>query len=156
MEIRTMREHLNFLNDVYKRANTEENKKIRNQFRLKYRQTIKREKIKATDDIIKKSGNPVKTMWGIINAHKSNKLTEKPNITSTEFNNFFVHIAEDITSNLQATNTDPLQYTEFVNTNEPFSFHEVSYIEVRDIINSLKNNNKQGHVWSKHHTPKKC
>lgn len=139
-EIRTMRNHLNFLNEVCKQANTAENKKIRNKFRLAYKRTIKNEKIKVNDDIIKKSGNPTKTMWSIINSHKNKNCNEKPNISVNEFNNFFVHIADDIINKLQPTNIDPLKYMEFANTPEPFSFREVSYIEVRDIINSLKNN----------------
>lgn len=54
-----------------------------------------------------------------------------------------MNIGDGIVGRLPPTNVDPLQYIKSNNTPEQFSFREVNYTEVRDIIDSLKNNDSR-------------
>lgn len=142
-ELKHMREHLQLLNEYCKINNTEQNKLVRNKFRLQYKSALKEAKISYNDKKIQQSSNPVKTMWGIINSQKNEKKTfntlKKPNIDPMEFNEFFTSVANELIENLPKTNHNPLDYLNS-HTNIPeFRFREVTYVEVRDIVNSLRN-----------------
>lgn len=145
-ELRKMRDHLKFLNETYALHNTEANKKIRDNFRWRYKNAIKNNKIMSNDNHIKKSGNPVKTMWQLINSAKQNAPPiPEPKIEPNVFNDFFINVAGEVIANLpKLDNIDPLHYVKQVESNiELFSFREITYNEVRDILHSLKNSDSK-------------
>lgn len=142
-DLKMMREHLNFLGEL-KRQYTligidHEIKK----YKKLYQDAIKKAKIRANDNLISSSKNPSKTMWQIINKHRgksggTDDHENKP--TPNDFNNFFSHIAQNIVLGIPVSDNDPLEYLSGSTLPATsFSFSEVSFNEVRDVIDSLKN-----------------
>lgn len=143
-DLRKMRDHLQFLNEVCKRHNTKHNKKIRNDFKQTYKNALKTKRIQSNDNHIKKSGNPAKTVWELINSSRKQKLPPSEiRIQPKDFNKFFVNVAGEVIGGLPKLDIDPLQSVKQADTSEPFAFREVTYIEVRHILNSLKNSNSK-------------
>nr|CAI5833012.1 unnamed protein product [Callosobruchus analis] len=90
-DIRKMREQLYFLNSLYSQNQTDYLKNSLNAFKKKYRIAIISAKKSYNEQIIKRSNNPTKCMWEIINkTRKSNhKRLKNISINPDEFNNFF-------------------------------------------------------------------
>lgn len=85
-------------------------------------------------------------MWNIINKQRKScsKDRASPDISADSFQDFFTNIATNLIKEIPNNQTDPLQ--NFKNITPPadyFSFTDVSYNEVRDIISHLKNKNSR-------------
>lgn len=136
-----MRSTLHFLREYSN--NFPEYKKDYKDYRYKYNVAIKNAKIEANENYIKNSSNRQKAMWAIIKGTPCNSsfATE---ISSEQFNEFFVNIAQNILKNVPSNNVNYCNYlnTYMNNTDSDqnvFAFDEISIIETRDIIYHLKN-----------------
>lgn len=69
-ELKSMRNHLALLNEMYSKYKTIQLLEQRNKFRFRYKSAIKNAKINANNDFIHNSGNPVSAMWKIVNAKR--------------------------------------------------------------------------------------
>lgn len=140
--IRTMRETLNLIDESLEERNTPNMLVFRNDFRSQYRRQIKFSKIMATSHYIQSSSNPSRDTWKLINNYRSEKNKSYPHSFSPDdFNNFFSEIAKQLIGNLDKSREDPLKFVKNVNISESisFRFNEVSQIQVRDAILSLRN-----------------
>nr|CAI5857922.1 unnamed protein product [Callosobruchus analis] len=137
-ELRGMREYLYFLNNLYKRSKSEYLKHTLNEFRKTYKHAIITAKKNYNEQIIRRSSNPTKAMWEIVNrARKSSSLSIDQNSKDpNEFNNFFCSVAEKLLEDFEKNNSN--SYNSSVRSNMNFSFNKVSSNDVRDAINSLK------------------
>nr|CAI5847843.1 unnamed protein product [Callosobruchus analis] len=142
--IKNMRENLSFLRYLKNQYNIISNIEY-NRYKANYKKQIREAKVTANDNYIKNSNNPTKTMWNIINRNKETKgkLSDIP-LNPDHFNMFFSSHAENVIKNIQNTNINPNDY---INLNSvplsAFTFEEVTFNEVRDIINNLKNKNSR-------------
>lgn len=142
-ELGRMREHLSLLNDLYQSHKTDDLRQQRDQYRRHYRNTIKRAKKKANSNYVEKSTNKIKAAWNIINQNRGSNQNKNfsPAFNSDEFNKHFSTIAEKILNDMPKVNIDPKRYFSPQSQNlslRDFSFAEVTYINVRDAIDSLK------------------
>lgn len=139
-----LRQTLWFLNDFYKRFPSIELKKYISRFRLHYKKAIITAKKSANANLIKNSTNPNRCMWNIINEFrgglKSDRVPENSGLTPDKFNDFFVDIADGIHNKIgQSANDAIVDLSGKIKvTWGAFHFSEVTYIEVRDLISSLK------------------
>ncbi|XP_050294198.1 uncharacterized protein LOC126734556 [Anthonomus grandis grandis] len=142
-ELRGMRERLRFLELVSKQYTDVYHKNVFLQYRNKYNKAIKVAKIKANDRLIQSSSNPGRTMWQVINKSCGNKTgrVRDCSLTANDFNNFFLGVGQGIMSGMPISNIDPISL--IPKHDIVFSFNEVSYNKVRDIISSLKNKNSK-------------
>nr|CAI5841041.1 unnamed protein product [Callosobruchus analis] len=139
-DIRKMREQLYFLNSLYSQNQTDYLKNSLNAFKKKYRIAIISAKKSYNEQIIKRSNNPTKCMWEIINkTRKSNhKRLKNISINPDEFNNFFCSIAEKLLENFSDQDSLP-EYNIRNTSSQPFAFINVTFNDVRDSINPLQN-----------------
>ena len=138
VELREMRERLHFLGEVAKQYNTEGNRKEYNKYKLLYRERIIQSKTQANDRMISSSSNPVKTMWSIINNTRGlRRSSDQINISPNEFNIYFSTIAQNLIKKIPYTDHDPVASLD--KCRHSFTFGEITYNEVRDIINDIKN-----------------
>ena len=143
-ELKQKREHLSFLGEVAKQYNTPANRYEYNKFKILYKKSIQEAKSQANDRLISSSSNPVKTMWNIVNSNRGQGgATGQNDISPDEFNKYFASIARNLTNTMEASDMDPLENLNEVHSQESFSFSfgEITYNEVRDVINALKNKN---------------
>nr|CAI5834912.1 unnamed protein product [Callosobruchus analis] len=140
-ELRTMREHLNFLSELKQQINLPWIEDEIKRYRKKYKQAIKDTKIKAYDKLIQTSTNPPKSMWKIINSFRGKRgENTNINITPDDFNKYFANVASNIICTIPSPDRDPLDYLQgFSPPANCFNFEDVTYIEIRDIIDNLKN-----------------
>nr|CAI5831994.1 unnamed protein product [Callosobruchus analis] len=98
-ELRGMREYLYFLNNLYKHSKSEYLKHTLNEFRKTYKHAIITAKKNYNEQIIRRSSNPTKAMWEIVNrARKSSSLSIDQNSKDpNEFNNFFCSMSLRLT-----------------------------------------------------------
>nr|CAI5851826.1 unnamed protein product [Callosobruchus analis] len=80
-DIRKMREQLYFLNSLYSQNQTDYLKNSLNAFKKKYRIAIISAKKSYNEQIIKRSNNPTKCMWEIINKTKKSNHKRLKNIS---------------------------------------------------------------------------
>lgn len=138
-ELKYMREQLKLLRDMSEHGytNGQEYKKYRSLYKDKIRQA----KIKNNDALIQSSTNPAKTMWQIINSHRCKSGDTCQNtLTPDDFNTFFSSIAENIGRNIPNSANNSISY--LLSMTPPlvkFNFSEVSFNDVRSVINNLKN-----------------
>ena len=150
-ELREMREHLHFLGDLTRQyANNLILKEQYKQFKKTYKRAIHGAKITSNDNIIKSSNNPSKCMWQIINGNRPknrDKDLASQYLSPDTLNNYFTNIASDLIKNIPNVGREPLEYFNAFEIPSPpmyrFQFCEVSYNEIRDIVNSLKNKNSR-------------
>lgn len=145
-DLRNMREHLRFLRELSEQYNLINDRHI-NEFRALYRDEIRKAKINSNDNLIRNSSSSPKCMWEIINKHRvaSKKPNDNnPGPTSDEFNLFFSNIANNIMKNMPEVD-EPADSLDFLNTSniECFDFPEVTFIEVRHVIDHLINKNSR-------------
>lgn len=142
--LKIMRDKLAFLRELKNQYNCVSTQEY-NQYRADYRRQITKAKIESNDNHIKYSNNPTKAMWNIINRNKK-KGGGVPDtrLSPDDFNKFFCSIAEDIIKTIPKTGTNPTSHIgpNLVNS-DAFSFRAVTFNEVRDIIQSLKNKNSR-------------
>lgn len=141
-ELCMLRNRLNVLNTIYKVMNTNEVKNMRNIVHAQYNKKIKVAKIEYNDRLIKESQCSGKIMWQIINQNRPNTLNKiKAEFDPNEVNDFFLNVPVDIINNLNNSHLEN-KFTYFLNKIDAkhcsFSFGKASFIEVRDIIDSLK------------------
>ncbi|VEN62897.1 unnamed protein product [Callosobruchus maculatus] len=112
-------------------------------FRRLYSNKIQEAKRQANDEYIRESGNAQKAMWDIIKSNNvilSSSSSSPENLKAHDFNTHFVNYAKIITEkNLinsvnSTNNTDTVQFADTV-----FDFKEISFNQLRDIINKIKN-----------------
>lgn len=90
-------------------------------------------------------------MWNIINSSRgkliNRKSNEKTGPSAEDFNDFFTNIANNLLNVLPQSNIDPLHYLHSIERpGTEFSFREVTFNEVRSIINHL-NNKKSADIY---------
>lgn len=138
-ELWQMREQLHFLEELSKQYSTPDILNSFKDFKKQYKNAIHLAKIKSNDNLIESSSNPTRTMWSIINNQRGKcKAEVTANISPTEFNNYFSQIAQNLVKDIPILERDPVQNIK--NNNSPkFQFSHVTFNQVRDIINSLKN-----------------
>nr|CAI5825256.1 unnamed protein product [Callosobruchus analis] len=148
-ELKSMREKLTLLRELDKQYNSIGIKQQYKNLKSIYRNKIRQSKINYNNNLIQTSFNPIKCIWQIVNkyrgaiANNNNKNISMP--TPDDFNNYFSNIAIDITRNLPDVNVNPSDNLKFLDVpqNIVFDFDHVTYNEVRDIIDSLKNKNSR-------------
>nr|CAI5870104.1 unnamed protein product [Callosobruchus analis] len=149
-ELKSMREKLTLLRELDKQYNSIGIKQQYKNLKSIYRNKIRQSKINFNNNLIQTSFNPSKCTWQIVNRYRgaiannnNNKNISMP--TPDDFNNYFSNIAIDITRNLPDVNVNPSDNLKFldVSQNIVFDFDHVTYNEVRDIIDSLKNKNSR-------------
>lgn len=144
--LRDMREHLGFLGDLYKQFKIPDYLEEYKKYKAIYKKAIENAKKLANDEMIRSAKNPTKSMWDIINKKrgvrkKENKITD---ITVQQFNNFFANVAHNIVKDIPKTNVNPVDNLENIDIScGDFTFGEVSFNDVRDVINQLKNKNSR-------------
>lgn len=141
-ELRSMRDHLNFLGALKSQYNNDEiNQEFKNYKRL-YKEAIKTAKIRANNNFIDSSSNRSRAVWTVINNNR-NRRKQRPknvNITSNDFNNFFSNVAGTIVQSIPQSDDDPLDFFNKYSLPETFfSFSIFTFNDVRDMFNSLKN-----------------
>lgn len=139
-ELSEMRNTLHLINESYLQLHSDDLRSIRNQYRSEYRKAIKNAKIVANDAFIQHSEYKPQAMWKVINNKKrKNTKTEATCIDAEDFNHFFTTITDELLNNIPHQDTDPLAFMPTSTNTLPFSFQQVSCVEVRDIITGLKN-----------------
>lgn len=141
-ELREMRENLRLLNNLYCSFKTQNLLVSLKKYRYKYRQAINQAKQKANSEYIRKADNAGKAAWQVINIERKKACsTGGTDIHANDFNEFFASTADSILKNLPNSNKNHNEYLGKVKreVNISFSFREVTFIEVRDAINQLKN-----------------
>lgn len=139
-ELQQMRDNLSFVAAAYSTYKTLELKLLKNKLKCKYNLAIKTAKIKSNEDYLKDNNNNPKAMWTIINKYRSETQRNIPQTTPDELNNYFANMAPNLIDSLPKNALDPI---ELLSKNKPkpsnnFSFRHVTFIEVRDCLNSLK------------------
>lgn len=140
--LRSMREILNLLNDHCKQYRSDATLLEFKNYKIRYQQALQAAKINSNDRIIGSSKYPVKSMWQIIDRFGGSLKgkEEEVSITPEEYNELFANIANNLIDGVPDTNTDPLRNLKNNNVmcNEVFIFNEVTFIEIRDIIEKIK------------------
>lgn len=137
--LRRMREHLNFLHEFHKRNPTETNKAIFNNFRSDYRREINIAKKASHDNFINSHNNPQQALWKIVNSYKVTSNNVSKNITSEQFNNYFVTVTDKIINELPPCNIHYSNYLEEFCQPNQFNFTQTTCQEVGTVIMNLKN-----------------
>jgi hypothetical protein len=135
-----MRDTLQFLRELHTHNPSSELKNLLKTHRYSYKKAIKSAKKASNDRLILNSSNPTKTMWKIINnAIGVPKKKTSSFIPPVDFNDYFVNIALNLQWQVHQSVGDP---TENIPTfsHDPFTFGHVTFVEMRDVINELKNN----------------
>ena len=145
-EIRGMREHLKLLDEISRQYNNCYFRHEYVQYKTQYRRAIKKAKIARNDNLMRSSNNPGRCMWQIIKNNQGNyfKLSETCKLTSNDFNNYFSNIAHNLVKKIPQSNRNPLSYLKNITkNNNTFSFTEVTFNKIRDLITDLKNKNSK-------------
>lgn len=145
-ELRAMREHLRLLGEISSQYNSVVNHDCYKKYKNEYKRALRNAKIAANDSRINSSTNPIKCMWQIINKHRGNTKTknvESNNLDSDDFNNYFLSIANEIVQGMPESDTDPLENLNNIDVPITFAFSEMTFNQIRDIINKLKNKNSK-------------
>lgn len=137
--LREIRSNLRFFIDMCRAEPTPDNLKAKNSYRQYYRRMVKVARRESNDRLIRRSTNPMKTMWSIINTNRRTEVKQPCDISPNKFNNYFNSVAGLILNKLPKTDVSPLDYIEFHPNNAKFSFVEVTFDQVRCIIGSLEN-----------------
>lgn len=144
-ELRSMRETMRYLGDMYKKYQTDYLKTAFKNYRSLYNKTVKDAKIRCNDNYILQSSNKSKAMWNLINSRRSSLSTVRAadcEISPEEFNTYFQNVAKDLISGL-SNYTSSDYVVSSVPDSVAFDFGGVSLNEVRDAINSLKNSDSK-------------
>lgn len=138
-----MRETLRFITEARTNSPSPVLDEYIKQFRVRYRHQIILTKKAAYSNYINTSNNIIKSSWEVINSFRgTNRLiNQETDLNANDFNSFFANIAE---STLQSLPNCPQTYETYIsklkiNKKLHFKFREVSYIEVRDAIDNIKN-----------------
>ena len=144
-DLKEFRDRVNCANDLYKKYPTDVRLQERNRLKREYKKAIKLAKIEHNNNLINRANNPTKAVWDIVGRYRNEprKVNTSCNVSARDFNIYFSNIAHNLTQKSETTqrvNNLNLQYNFNLDKQGPgFSFREVSYMEVRDIIKNLKN-----------------
>ena len=148
--LRDMREKLHLLIDLYKIYHAPNLQIQIKAYRKKYRDEINEAKRKANSDYVLNSGNPVKSMWDIVNDNRQLKnkhsLHDNVNFNAGDFNEFFTNIAPEIVQNLPDPTTSSTEYLRNSNimiNKLTFNFRSVSVEDVIEAIENVKPKNSK-------------
>ncbi|EEZ99812.1 putative RNA-directed DNA polymerase from transposon X-element-like Protein [Tribolium castaneum] len=114
-------------------------KEVYTDFRKFYRSEIAKALVKFHDNMINNVPNKQKALWDIVNTKRKNSVKLPTNLSPDTINNYFTNIAANTINALPKTSNILTSFE----TDSRFSFHEVSYNEVRDAINHLKKSNSR-------------
>ena len=149
-DLKIMREQLKFLKELYNQYNIADAKQQYDILKSRYRKNIQEAKINCNNNLIETSFNPIKCIWQIINKQrganiKYNNDENNSMPTPDDFNHYFSNIAVNIINSIPEVNVDPSDNLESLNVPHDidFDFNQVTYNEVRDVIDSLKNKNSR-------------
>lgn len=140
-ELRHMREELQLVAEMFFKFKTDNLRLLRNRLRQNYKAEVNRAKVAANDALIANSSNKCKTMWKMINSKRnmSGKNNIDKNITPDIFNDYFCSTPHILVNSINHVNDVKEHFLKKIPNNIGFRFEEVSYIQVRDVILSLKN-----------------
>nr|CAI5818495.1 unnamed protein product [Callosobruchus analis] len=142
--LKNMRDHLTFLEELRKQYNQPDLVQVCSMFRKQYKLAIAKAKMKANGNKIKKSKNPSRCMWNIINHQRGlAKSSPQHQTQPNTFNTYFSQVAVSLVKNLPDPNPEFINRAKFNTPDAQFSFSEVTFNQVRDIINQLKNKNSR-------------
>lgn len=144
-ELYSMRERLSLLREMCRVSPELVSADDVRSYRRRYRARISHCRQQASDRFVLNSRNPQLAMWDIIKGTASATRATKTNLTAEEFNSFFADAPGNIVDNLPKSNVDPMSFLTH-RTLLNFTFREVSFVEVSDVISSLKNS-KSGDAY---------
>ncbi|KAK9886293.1 hypothetical protein WA026_015804, partial [Henosepilachna vigintioctopunctata] len=101
------------------------------QYKREYIKEIRKAKIAANDDYINSASNPTKSMWQIINKNIGNikRNIESSGLTSEDFNNYFLGIANRLVKDMEKGDIDPLDNLRNMDIPNHFTFSKVTFNE---------------------------
>ncbi|KAL3271354.1 hypothetical protein HHI36_021838, partial [Cryptolaemus montrouzieri] len=134
-------EQLKFPSELSEQYNRAEDLENYRRFTIQYKQAIKNAKKVANDNAINTARNPTKCMWNIINQKRGKKKeTEENCLLPKDFSNFFAQVVDKLIDEIPKTKDDPLEYLKGLSPPvTEFLFRELTLVELRDIINQMKN-----------------
>lgn len=147
-ELKTQRDNLSFLKQYMKQHDCSDTRKLYKASRNNYRQELKRAKVVANDRYLKIKNYSPKSIWDTVrqNSNISSRLENAGNINLTpeHFNNYFTSIAEQIINGLSSSDLSAEDYVadfscDLSGIECKLDFTEVTIIELRDVMMSLKN-----------------
>lgn len=142
-ELKNMREHLHLLGEVSRQYKRPGDIELYHSYKVAYRHAIKISITNSNDNIVNSSQNPQKALWNIINKITKRKTCETygADISPETFNDYFSNIAKDLIKNIPVSNnSDPFSNFPYMSLPDTeFCFLSVSFNEIRDIINHMKN-----------------
>ena len=144
--LKQMRDRLQFLHELKVQYNCEPLIQNYKDFKKVYKKAIRDAKITANDKLIKSSSNHISAMWRVIkkNTGSSTKSNQENDISADEFNTYFSNIAKQLVSKIPKTDRNPTENLHSLNQiNLNFKFREVSFSEIRNILDNLKNKNSR-------------
>lgn len=144
-EIRNMREILRLFKEAYSLNKTLDSKIQFHKYKRVYNSAIKQAKINANDEYIKSNMKSPRAMWNIIKQNTPKTKQIIPLSSPNELNTFFVNVPQNLINALPPCNVDPIDLlsTNCKSMNCKFSFHEVSFNNVRDCLSNMKNTNSR-------------
>ena len=135
-----MRETLCLIHDAYKLHGTLQLKALYSDYKYRYAQSIKKTKINANNNFIRDHQNNSKAMWSLINRNKQRTIQETTDLSPNQFNFFFSNVANNLVNSLPLSSVDPIKIVSSKSaTSVSFSLDAVSEVQIRDIVNKLKN-----------------
>lgn len=138
--LRALRDDLNLVSGLYDRYGTERLKLHKRRLKTRYKMEIRNAKIKHNDQIIAKSNNKVRTMWTMIDQRRGVTRGQSDIQVDVEtLSEYFHSVPHRIAGSVDKGNIDvETLFSKEIRSGLNFSFREVSFIEVRDIVSSLK------------------
>ena len=149
--LRQMRSTLEFLSDAYNNTADPRTGVLRNEYRRMYRESLNEAKLSANNRFVKENVNSAASMWKLVNSKRSSikKVNAFDKISADRFNDFFLNTPTALVSKINS-GTDPIgllvsslsgaggalgkeQSASF------FEFSRVSEVEVRTVLDQLKN-----------------
>lgn len=140
-KLRNMKNDLDLVCELYDIFRTDNLKLMKSSLKLKYKLEINNAKVRSNDQTIANATNKVGSMWNLINSKRkrsnNNKTTD---ISANEFGEFFASIPHDTVRSIQSHDIDSDSlFLKKLPDNLEFSFREISFNEVRDVVMSLNN-----------------
>ncbi|KAB0790029.1 hypothetical protein PPYR_15674, partial [Photinus pyralis] len=141
-QLEKMRETVAFLSDACKQNPTVFTTLQLRKYKAMYKTELHKSKTNAFDKYISNSKSKSKTMWNLINQNRKKSLSPKCPIEPNSLNIYFTSVAENIIHKLPNTNINPIKLMAGIDVPiaVSFSFKEVSYSDVRIIIDNMKTN----------------
>lgn len=147
-QLKQLRDHVIFLYDKFKQSqgtiNEFKNKKIYGDVKKIYKSKIKQEKLIANENYINNSQNKCKAAWNVIKSEVSGSKKPQVNcIDSSEFNDYFINCALELTANQVPDNCDlALELLEnftssYMSVNSSFKWRRVMVDDVLRYISKL-------------------